>query len=306
MSGSCRVTVTGPVTPKLILNRHRSVAADPLYEQIAATVFNVPTLDKEEMDLGLLRAFQGDQTDVLSAFFYGPGRHILSYWDIPVAPAAPAHGPSVAKPSGILVPLYNENNVRIGFVQTTSGASEAIAPEPTKVAASVVIKAERMTGPVIIPFLTPSQVAQAPPKSIFDPATWLPGIAANAPPSKTIWDGWPNGELNFDLTQAEYNQTGKFSTHWACSSHGVGGSIETETWEKGQYCAIIIRPKTTRAALKLQLDKQCNCGASLYHTACGLKGKVPKVLHLLPQEREEFQQLSSANPTLGAAALVWP
>ncbi|KAJ7582295.1 hypothetical protein C8J56DRAFT_1056441 [Mycena floridula] len=249
-------------------------------------------------------------------------RHILSYWDIPVAPAAPAHGPSVAKPSGILVPLYNENNVRIGFVQTTSGASEAIAPEPTKVAASAVIKAERMTGPVIIPSLTPSQVAQAPPKSIFDPATWLPGIAANAPPSKTIWDGWPNGELDFDLTQTEYDQTGKFSTHWACSSHGVGGSIEAETWEKD--CAIIIRPKTTRAALKLQLDEQCDCRASLYHTACGLKGKVytwsrgyhythdgfhlhakvPKVLHLLPHEREEFQQLSGANPTLGAAALV--
>ncbi|KAJ7587719.1 hypothetical protein C8J56DRAFT_1050956 [Mycena floridula] len=218
-----------------------------------------------------------------------------------------------------MVPLYNENNVCIGFVQTTS---ETIAPEPTKVAASAIIKAERMTGPVIIPSLTPSQAAQAPPKSIFDPATWLPGIAANVPPSKTIWDGWPNGKLDFDLTQVEYDQTGKFSTHWACSSHGVGGSMEAETWEKD--CAIIIHPKTTRAAFTLQLDEQCDCGASLYHTACGLKGKVytwsrgyhythdgfhlhakvPKVLHLLPHEREEFRQLAGANPTLGATALV--
>ncbi|KAJ7600046.1 hypothetical protein C8J56DRAFT_879798 [Mycena floridula] len=65
MSGSRCVTVTAPVTPKLLLNRHRSVAADLLDEQIAITAFNFPTLEQRRWIWDC--CVQGDQTDVLSS-----------------------------------------------------------------------------------------------------------------------------------------------------------------------------------------------------------------------------------------------
>ncbi|KAJ7588344.1 hypothetical protein C8J56DRAFT_1050415 [Mycena floridula] len=145
-------------------------------------------------------------------------------WDSPAAPATAAP-PVVSSLSGTLVPLYNEQNVSIGFIQTGPTVPEAVKRKPA-------------IGPVLVPSSKLPQLVEPPVRSILKPHTWLSSAQHSSVPEMVPWKGYPDGNLKFNFNEDEMNQTGRLMTHWACSNYGSHtGSPGADTWQKGQ-CTI--------------------------------------------------------------------
>ncbi|KAJ7573768.1 hypothetical protein C8J56DRAFT_1065694 [Mycena floridula] len=166
----------------------------------------------------------------IASFFYGAWLLstclvLLGFdWDSPAAPATAAP-PVVSSLSGTLVPLYNEQNVSIGFVQTGLTVPEAVKRKPA-------------IGPVLVPSSKLPQLVEPPVRSILKPQTWLSSAQHSSVPEKVPWKGYPDGNLEFKFNEDEMNQTGRLMTHWACSNYGSHtGSPGADTWQKGQ-CTI--------------------------------------------------------------------
>ena len=155
------------------------------------------------------------------------------------------------------------------------------------------------------------------------------------------WDGWPNGNLDLDLTKQQFSATKDLVTHWACARRNVKGNREATSWEKGvrqrrdclgifqctnPNCNVVVRP-LTRTALErsMQLKNPCRlCGSDLDHLTCNAKAvvyfwkdgvhythhghhehkRLPRKLHLTATEEDIFRNTIAANPSTTPLSLV--
>ncbi|KAJ7584600.1 hypothetical protein C8J56DRAFT_1166636 [Mycena floridula] len=157
----------------------------------------------------------------------------------PTGIPATAAPPVVSSSSGALVPLYNKQNVHIGFVQTGPTVPGAVKHKPA-------------IGPVLVPSSKLPQLVEPLVRSILKPQTWLSSAQCSSVPKKVPWKGYPDGNLEFNFNEDEMNQTGRLMTHWACSNYGSHtGSPGADTWQKGQC--------TTRTCLGIMFCDNDDC-----------------------------------------------
>ncbi|KAJ7588346.1 hypothetical protein C8J56DRAFT_785676 [Mycena floridula] len=106
------------------------------------------------------------------------------------------------------------------------------------------------------------------------------------------WDGWPDGDMEFDLTEAEYIASKQLVTHWACSSSGgQRGNKLADNWEHGkrqlreclgyisclnEACQHSIRPAVrNKEARRLQLVEPCPlCKSELQLHPCPARATI--------------------------------
>ena len=155
------------------------------------------------------------------------------------------------------------------------------------------------------------------------------------------WDGWPDGIFHRDFNWDEYKQFDNLKIHWANKAIGGDrtGDEHASTWEKGKKatrrclgvitcdndnCNVVIRPKTSPKAIHEQLNQPCVCTVEVHHQKCEVRAisyrwskgihfyndgvhahhRPGRVLHLLNNEREQFETLVKAHPKTGPLGLI--
>ncbi|CAA7271430.1 unnamed protein product [Cyclocybe aegerita] len=165
-------------------------------------------------------------------------------------------------------------------------------------------------------------------------------ILTESASSSFVWDGWPDDVLKKDFSFDEVERLDDLQVHWATKTNGTRlGDIFALTWEGGKKsvrkclgiiecdnpdCRIIIRPRTHPKPLQAQLQQSCKCGAVLYHERCSVHETLWKwaegihwtnsgahkhprpthMLHLSGEEKNRFQDLVQAHPTVGPLGLI--
>ncbi|EPQ59388.1 hypothetical protein GLOTRDRAFT_70775 [Gloeophyllum trabeum ATCC 11539] len=194
--------------------------------------------------------------------------------------------------------------------------------------------------PSIVPFehQGKTKAALGDPHSRSGPAKKLSGAA-----DEFVWDGWPDGDFEHHFSWEELKQTNNLMVHWSCHAAGANDHHKrsdcAKNWEDGALlirycrgmircdhteCQIIIRPQTRRLKIQEQCQHPCRCGGKLTWFECNVVSKIwtydggkyfqnigkhdharlTHKLHLLPNERAEFEAIVRTNPKAGPLALL--
>ncbi|KAF9455214.1 hypothetical protein BDZ94DRAFT_1130311, partial [Collybia nuda] len=131
------------------------------------------------------------------------------------------------------------------------------------------------------------------------------------------WDGWPDGNLEYDITSKQWHDTGNLMFHWAYRVGGGDrkGKETASNWEQGKRCTrsclgimecdnsgcqISIRPHGDIDRRYVQLTKGCKCGAQLSHRTCD----VMAILWRWSQGVHFRNIVIHANPNAGPLSLI--
>ena len=149
----------------------------------------------------------------------------------------------------------------------------------------------------------------------------------------SVWDGWPDGDFSQDFTAEEVQAAGNLCSHYSFKANGGyrHGSQDADSWEEGKKltrqclgviqcsnpeCEIIGRAATTKKRIRAQVKEDCKCGAERFHEDCDVKSNLwtwkggvhfenfghhshprpGKILHLLPEERKQFNEVVKTHP----------
>lgn len=161
------------------------------------------------------------------------------------------------------------------------------------------------------------------------------------PDSDFVWDGWPDGIFQKDFTFQEFDAAGRLQVNWAIATSGGDrkGHVHASIWQEGKRCTarclgiiecrnpecqFTLRPVVKTQGIQAQLNKHCVCGSALFRKECDVTSRTwtwaggvhyihqgyhthrrpPRILHLLPSEKTQFQDLVTSHPKTGPLGLV--